>query len=219
MNEKNSNPPKLAIWWLRRACPSTDHDALTGDLIERFREGQTAGWFWKQVLIASAVGVRCEIRRHWPYFFYAIAGTAMPAILWNSIASAVGPHPLGFWLHWWALPWPLSQLVLDLSPVALLSLAALPALAVASVINRSFRWISLLRTGVINLALITLEYYLFALLHPWLTRPEPGDSHFSILIIPWGIRILWTFSIFLVSAWLGCRTSRRPAELGRATSY
>jgi hypothetical protein len=199
---------------LRHARPGGDNDALTGDLIERFRDGQTRGWFWRQVLIAIAVGVLGGIRRHWPYFCYAIAGTAMPAILWKSISNAAGPHPLGFWLHWWTLPWPLSQLVLDLSPPALLALAALPALAAALVINRSFRWISLLRTGVINLALITLDYYLFELLRPWLTRSVPGHPYHYVFVVPWVLQMLGAFSVFLVSAWLGCRPSRGKQPSG-----
>jgi hypothetical protein len=54
MSGKNFNLPRLATWLLRHARPVGDSDALTGDLIERFREGQTRGWFWRQVLIAFA---------------------------------------------------------------------------------------------------------------------------------------------------------------------
>ena len=68
MSGKKSNPPRLAIWWLRHACPGSDNNALTGDLIERFHEGQSVGWLWRQVLSAFAVGVVCEIQRHWPHF-------------------------------------------------------------------------------------------------------------------------------------------------------
>jgi hypothetical protein len=46
MTIKKSNPPRFAIWLLRHA--SEDNDALTGDRIERFREGQTYMWFWRQ---------------------------------------------------------------------------------------------------------------------------------------------------------------------------
>ena len=207
MSGKKSDPPRLAIWWLRHAWPSSYNDALTGDLIERFREGQTRGWFWRQVFIAFAVGVLGEIRRHWAYFCYAIAGTAMPAILWKSVHSA------GFWLHWWALPWPWSQLVLELSPTALLALAALPALAAGLAINRAFRWGSLLRTGVINLTLITLGHYLLDVFGPWLSRPVPDDPHHRFLIIPPVVQVLSFFSTFLAAAWLGCLSPRHTDEL------
>ena len=105
MSDGKSNPPKGAIWILKHLCPG-DNEALTGDLIERFREGQRRGWFWKQVFIAFAVGILGEMRSHWPHFCYAIAGTAMPALLGKTIEAAPAL------LHWWVLPWPLSQLLL-----------------------------------------------------------------------------------------------------------
>ena len=54
MSDRRSNPPKCAIRFLQNVCPG-DNEALTGDLIERFREGQTRAWFWKQVLIAFSL--------------------------------------------------------------------------------------------------------------------------------------------------------------------
>ncbi len=110
MNGNKPNPPTSAIWLLRHVCPGRDNDALTGDLLERFREGQTRGWFWKQVLMAFAVGIMRELRQHWPAFCYAIAGAAMPAILSNSVRGA------GHWLHWSSLPWPLSQFCVRTGP-------------------------------------------------------------------------------------------------------
>ena len=43
-------------------------------------------------------------------------------------------------------------------------------------IERSFRWISLLRTVVINLALITLSHYSIDFF-PWVLRPVPDGQH------------------------------------------
>jgi len=110
------------------------------------------------------------------------------------------------------LPWPWSQLVLDLHAIFLLALASLPVLAAGLVINGSFRWVSVFRTGVINLALITLRYYLFDFLGPWLSRPVPGDPYHRFLIVP---AELSSFFIFLVSAWLGCVSPRHSDEFGR----
>jgi hypothetical protein len=132
----------------------------------------------------------------------------MPAILWKSV---LGARPR---LHWWTLPWPWSQLVFELSPTALLALAALPALAAGLVINREFRWSSLLRTAVINLALITLGHYSLDFL-PWLLRPVPDDPHLRFLIIPRVVVLLLFFAIFLVAAWLGCISPRHANEFER----
>jgi len=137
---------------------------LTGDLVEKFREGRSHGWFWKQVLIAIAVGVLGEVQRHWPHFSYAIAGTAVPASLWKSVEGA--PR---FW-HWWVLPWPWSQLVLECSPKTLLALAALPVLAAALVISWAFRWVSLLWTTLLHYLLGVLDTF------PWLRPSCVGQS-------------------------------------------
>src|SRR5258708_30185663 len=103
MRRGESNPPKAAIWLLRHARPGSHNQALTGDLVEKFREGRSHGWFWRQVLIAIAAGVLGEVRRHWPYFCYAVAGAVMPAFLWKGVEEA----PVLF--HLPALPCPSSH--------------------------------------------------------------------------------------------------------------
>jgi hypothetical protein len=203
---KKSNPPRLAIWWLQHACPGSDKDALTGDLIERFREGQTRGWFWRQVFIASIVSVLGEIRQHWPHFCYAAVGTVVTWFFWDAHALYFVPGP-----QWSALPWPLSQLAFELSRPVLLALAALSILAAGLVIQAAFRWISLLRTGMINLALITLGHYSNDLF-PWLHRPVPGNPYVRYPVIPPIVQLVLSFSTFLVAAWLGCTRSRHGDE-------
>jgi hypothetical protein len=202
MSDGKSNPPKGAIWFLQHLCPG-DNEALTGDLIERFREGQTRGWFWRQVFIAFAIGILGEIRSHWPHFCYALAGTVMSVFLWQSVRRA------GIPIHWWTLPWPWSQLVMEMSATAILALAALPILAVGLEITRAFRWLSVLRTGAINLALLTLCHYLRDLCP---SRPVPGDPYHWHLIIPAELEVLLFFSTFLAAAWIGCVTPRARCD-------
>ena len=204
MTGNKSNPPRLAIWFLRRACSARHNEALTGDLIERFREGQTRGWFWRQVFIAIAISVLREIGRHWPQLCYAIVGTALTWLFWDAPALRRVPA----WLHWNDLPWPWSQVALELSRQALLALGALSILAAGLVIERSFRWASLLRTGVLNLALITFGHYSLDLF-PWLLRPVPGYPNYRQLVIPIELVVLLSFLTFLVAAWLGCRLPRQ----------
>jgi hypothetical protein len=205
---QTNNPPRLAMWLLRHARPSSDGDALTGDLIERLCEGQTRSWFWRQVLIAIAVGVVGGILRHWPYFCYAIVGTAIPFFLLKSL------YQTGHLLPWSVLAWPWSQLVLEFTPIALCAFAALPVLAAALVVNGTFRWIGLCRTAVINLSLIIVGYYLFGSLRSWLIRPASNDPQ-TLLSILAALYLLWSFSIFLVSAWLGCLPPRHAGPTGR----
>ena len=129
---------------------------------------------------------------------------------WNANALRHVPG----WLHWGDLPWPWSQLAFELSRPALLALAALSILAAGLAMERSFRWVSLLRTAVINLALITLGHYSIALF-PWLLRPVPGDPYHKFLIIPGVLQVGLFFSTFLVAAYLGCVSPRRADEFER----
>ena len=215
MTGDKSQPPRLAIWCLRHACPGRRNDPLTGDLIEQFRDGRTHGWFWRQVFIAVTISILREIWRHWPHFSYAIVGTALTWFFWDAPALRRVPA----WLHWNDLPWPWSQVALELSRPALLATAALFILAAGLVIERSFRWVSLLRTGVLNLALITFGHYSLDLF-PWLLRPVPGHPNYRPLVIPFELVLLLSFLTFLVAAWLGCRFPSQPQlpSQGRAAN-
>jgi len=209
MSDGKSNPPRPAIWFLQHACPG-DNEALTGDLIEefhkraRFDEGQTRGWFWRQVLIACFVGVAGEMRRHWPAFCYAIAGWILPvSFAWTAFMRTAVLHWYRLWIGvaWWAP-------IVDF-PEVLFALSALPVLAVALGINRAFRWSSLFRAGAINLALLTFAHNV-PLMFPSLTRlveVNPRLYH-QDLIIPVVFQMLAYFFAFLVPAWFGCAAPR-----------
>jgi hypothetical protein len=214
MNGKKYEPPKWALWLLMHACPGDNNGALAGDLVERFREGQTYRWLWMQVLIAFAAGVLGWVRRHWPHFSYAIAGTLL--FLYFEDARALQYATRLF--HWRALPWPWSQIGSELSHPALLGFSALPVLAAGLVMEGSFRWIYLLRTAAINLTLIGFGHFSPDIC-PWLLRPAPGYNpyHMKMFIIPFAFQWLLLFSNFLISAWLGC-LSLRPAERRRFES-
>jgi hypothetical protein len=95
-------------------------------------------------------------------------------------------------------------------------LPALSVLAAALIIQRSFHWFSLLRTGVLNLALIVLGLYSLDLF-PWLLRSLPNGDHHTVLRFPRFGVMLW-FSTFLVAAWLGCLSPRRSDELEKQAS-
>ena len=77
MNTEPSRPPVLAAWFLRRLYPKRNREAITGDLVERFREGRSDGWFWRQVLAAILVGASSELRLRWTEICLAATGTAL----------------------------------------------------------------------------------------------------------------------------------------------
>jgi hypothetical protein len=92
MNNERSQPPALASWLLRRLCSTKDKEALTGDLYERFGEGQSEGWFWRQVVIAILIGAV----RGFSFRFFLILLMALNALVFFSGAIlhsgvAIGP--------------------------------------------------------------------------------------------------------------------------------
>lgn len=210
MTGRESSPPGLALWLLRQMCPGQHGEALVGDLIERFREGQTRGWFWKQAFVASALSALGSLRRRWPLFCYAIAATI--GMIRFSHTRALTQVP--FSLHWSRLPWPWSQLVFELSSPVIVASMGLLILAIGLVIARSFRWASLLRTWIINLALILIAHYSTDYL-PWLLRPVPGSPCCRVLIVPGAVQILLIVSGFLIAAWLGCPMKEHEGMLIR----
>lgn len=202
MTGRKSAPPALALWCLRHLLPSHASEALTGDLVENFRHGKTRAWFWKQVLAAMAAAALAGLRSHWPHICYALAGTwAM------SFERSEALRRLPGFLHWTELPWPLSQLAFEMSRSALLALAVLSILAAGLLIEGQFHWTSLIRTAVLNLALITLGHF-SGDIFPWIWRPIPGDPNHGkfCLIPPDGWRALLCCA-FLLAAWIGCRPS------------
>ena len=77
MNSEQPDPPKAALWLLQRLCPKRNREAITGDLLERFSEGRSRGWFWRQVLAAILVGASGQLRPLWTEICFAAAGTAL----------------------------------------------------------------------------------------------------------------------------------------------
>jgi hypothetical protein len=54
-------PPSLAASLLQHCLPGKDNEALAGDLLEEFRAGRSASWYWHQVISAIAIELRTKI--------------------------------------------------------------------------------------------------------------------------------------------------------------
>lgn len=208
MTNKRSNPPSLALWLLRHTSTGARNEALTGDLIERFREGQSRRWFWGQVLFASALGALEAIRRGWYFFAYAIAGTVAQYLLYSNDLARGLVLP-----GWSSLPWPLSQFGLELGVPIIATSMSLLMLSVGLLIERSFRWWYLLRTFIFSLVLITAGQYSIEF-SPWLLRPVQGDQYHKALIA----LLALLASAYLVAAWLGCAPTKHSHNRERRTT-
>lgn len=154
MSETRSGAPRAAVWLMRHLCRGRDVEALAGDLIERFGEGRSRGWFWRQTGIAIAVGADGEVRRRWPEVSFAIAGTLVAVFQGKAFAGAK------FMVSWWMMPWPWSILWFDGVQIGLPVATALPVLAAGLLMNGRFGWMSLARTWVLSVALLVACQYL-----------------------------------------------------------
>ena len=56
MSTEPSHPPALAVRLLCHLYPKRNRDAITGDLLERFRDGHSNSWFWRRFLSLILVG-------------------------------------------------------------------------------------------------------------------------------------------------------------------
>lgn len=59
---RSSQPPVVATWVLTHF--GNRNEVLAGDLVEEYRRGRTAAWYWRQVVVAILLGWGNEIRAH-----------------------------------------------------------------------------------------------------------------------------------------------------------
>jgi hypothetical protein len=48
----NREPPRMAVWLLRRWASPYHRESLLGDLLEVYRTGRSPMWYWREVTIA-----------------------------------------------------------------------------------------------------------------------------------------------------------------------
>jgi hypothetical protein len=70
-------PPALADWLLGRLGYTRQNAALAGDLLEEFRNGRSAGWYWRQTLAVIANGVPRQVAALAPYLLALSVGYAV----------------------------------------------------------------------------------------------------------------------------------------------
>src|SRR5215467_7538522 len=54
-------PPKVARWLLSHFGCSPNNQAVIGDLDERYRNGHSRAWYWRQVAVAIVVSFLKEV--------------------------------------------------------------------------------------------------------------------------------------------------------------
>jgi hypothetical protein len=107
---KRSKPPAVATWILEHLL-GDKHEPLAGDLLEEFRQGRSASWYWRQVLIAIFTSRVAKLHILWVAAGFTIA--------WIGVIHASSPRllhisrgPLFQTVFGWGLrlAWPLSEI-------------------------------------------------------------------------------------------------------------
>jgi hypothetical protein len=100
-------PPKAARWLLEHFGSSPNNSALIGDLDERYLNGRSAGWYWRQSLATIAASFFNEVWSHKRLTFKAIvygsgvfAASRLAFMETNELLSA-----LASWSRWWRHGW------------------------------------------------------------------------------------------------------------------
>jgi len=187
MNTEQSNPPALAIWVLQYLCPRTNREILIGDLLERFREGRSNRWFWRQVIVAVLVGASSRRRLFWTEICFAATGTGL---IWCTPWGRVFPiaamsNPSMNWMArflWIA--------ALEITTALLI----LPLFAVFFRFRRTLGWSTLRRAFVISAILFTAG----DLPAIWWDVNHPISRSQAAWVVP--MMIAWIFAALLISA-------------------
>jgi hypothetical protein len=117
---KRETPPRAARWMLEHWKAGADREALAGDLLEEFRAGRGAGWYWRQAMAAVAIGFAHELwARRLVAAFALLYCVPMPWLWLCGLVYAAHAEWMG---RLWAMPWPWSTICVmaaSLGPVVI----------------------------------------------------------------------------------------------------
>jgi len=206
MNTDRSHPPRLAIWLLRHLCPGRNREAITGDLLERFAEGRSDGWFWRQVLVAVLVGAASQFKLLTEICF-AAAGTAL---IWSVPWGQIFPiNAMSSGLMSW------GERFLWIGAIEITTaLVVLPLFATLFRLRGMFSGANLLRVFFVSAMLfIVADLPSF-----WWDVRRPISPSQAVWVVP--IMLAWIFAALLISArvvlrWSMPRFSRSHSRQSR----
>jgi uncharacterized membrane protein len=187
MNSGRSDPPKSALWLLRRLCPKRNREAITGDLLERFGEGRSTGWFWRQVLVAILVGASSQFRLLWTEICFAAAGTVLIwCIPWGRIfpiAAMTNPS-----MNWSA------RFLWFIAIEITTALIVLPLFAVLFRQRRTFGWANMRQVFFVSGMLFAVG----DLPAIWWDVSHPISRLHGAWVVP--MMVAWIYAALLISA-------------------
>jgi hypothetical protein len=93
MTKPNSlDPPKLATWLIEQFSPILQNAPLAGDLMEAFKEGRSAAWYWRQAFWAILIGLLNLFGKRWGRLAYAVVCGTLIYAAWFCIFPVAGRY-------------------------------------------------------------------------------------------------------------------------------
>jgi hypothetical protein len=87
----NREPPKMAVWLLRRWGSPYHRESLLGDLLEMYCAGRSRVWYWREVITALIFArVRALRTLPWASFGTALLRLVNVLLLAGIIALGIG---------------------------------------------------------------------------------------------------------------------------------
>lgn len=188
----------IATWMLEHLTFGPHREALSGDLLEEFRHGRSAGWYRRQVLSAIGVEALRKSREYTPPLIFSFGWSLLYPIWWFYLERSQPAQAI--FARWSSLDWPYST-------ASNLICGALPAIAFVWTglfvyvtsqpeIVRRLSWLRLLRSLSISFNVLVGIWILFR--HPFLdTHTATRENLFAN---PHLIGICIPFALSLFSA-------------------
>jgi hypothetical protein len=187
MNHRN--PPRIATWIFEHLRPAGCDEALAGDLLEDFRNGRSAGWYWHQIIAALAV--------EWSQSAWQQRTSLLFAAAWSVGSPSWVLFDFRFrdllWhtsFIWYIPPWPwrfICFLVLELVEAMLfISLGALAYVMFYRLVFGKLHFRRLgpgLLWGAVVYALAGTICTIFLLAHPQFTRAQGWQTMQTLTLL------------------------------------
>lgn len=96
----------IATWMLKHFTLGPRNEALLGDLLEEFRGGRSAGWYWRQSVCAIGVSLFSKSRDYALPLAFSLVWSMFYPVCWLCIVKL--PQVQTNLERWAAIDWPYS---------------------------------------------------------------------------------------------------------------
>ena len=112
---RRASPPVAATWMLEHLMLGGKNEALAGDLLEEFKRGRPVSWYWRQVVVAIALGSAKELRNHWLLVVFAVLWTLPYPAFWFYVVRTQAIHVIEIAVRFEWLNSAICQLVVTIA--------------------------------------------------------------------------------------------------------